>query len=48
MAPLSRRSLLESGMRTPTTRFAVGIVVVFLIALVAVLGYFLPGFLGLH
>ena len=48
MTPVSRRSVLESGMRSPTTRFEVAVVVVFLIAAVALLVYFLPGFLGLH
>jgi hypothetical protein len=48
LSPVSRRSLLESAMRTPTTRFEVTVVVVFFIAIVAGLVYFLPGFLGLH
>ena len=47
MAPIWRRSVTECEMRTPTTRFEVGVVVVFLIILAAALAYFLPGFLGL-
>lgn len=43
-----RRSVLECGMRSPTTHFEVAVIVVFLIAAVALLVYFLPGFLGLH
>jgi hypothetical protein len=35
-------------MRTPTTRFEVVTIIVFLILAVALLAYFLPGFLGLH
>jgi hypothetical protein len=48
MTPLYRRSVLECGMRSPTSRFEVAVVVVFLIAAVALLVYFLPGFLGFH
>jgi hypothetical protein len=48
MTPVWRRSVLECGMRSPTTRFDVAVVVVFLIVIVAALVYFLPGFLGLH
>jgi hypothetical protein len=48
LTPLWRRSLLEAGMRSSTTRFEVAVVVVFLVAAVALLVYFLPGFLGLH
>jgi hypothetical protein len=48
MTPVWRRSVLEWGMRSPTTRFDVAVVVVFLIVIVAALVYFLPGFLGLH
>jgi hypothetical protein len=48
LAPVWRRSLLESEMRTPTSRLEVAIVVAFLIAAAALLVYFLPGFLGLH
>jgi hypothetical protein len=46
MAPIWRRSLTECEMRSPTTRFEVGVVVAFLIVLAAALVYFLPGFLG--
>jgi hypothetical protein len=48
ITPVWRRSVLECGMRSPTTRFEVAVIVVFLIVTVAVLVYFLPGFLGLH
>jgi len=48
MAPVWRRSVLECGMRSPTTRFEVAVVVAFVIATVAVLIYLLPGFLGLN
>ena len=48
MGPIWRRSLLESEMRTPTTRLEVAVVVVFLIAAVALLAFFLPAFLGSH
>jgi hypothetical protein len=48
LGPIWRRSLLECEMRSPTTRFEVAVVVVFLIITVAALVYFLPGFLGLH
>lgn len=48
LAPVWRRSVIECEMRTPTTRFEVAIIVVFLIAAAALLVYFLPGFLGLH
>lgn len=47
MGPIWRRSLLESEMRTPTTRLEI-VVVVFLIAAVALLAFFLPAFLGSH
>lgn len=48
MSAVWRRSVLECGMRSPTTRFEAAVIVVFLIAAVAVLVYFLPGFLGSH
>lgn len=48
LAPIWRRSLLESQMRSQTTRFEIVVVVVFLIVAVILLIYFLPGFLGLH
>lgn len=48
MGPIWRRSLLESEMRTPTTRLEVAVVVVFLIAAVVLLAFFLPAFLGSH
>jgi hypothetical protein len=48
MTPVTRRSVLECGMRSPTTRFEVAVIVMFLIAAVALLIYFLPGFLGSH
>jgi nitrate reductase gamma subunit len=48
LAPLWRRSLIESKMRKETTRTDMVIVVLFLIALVAILVYFLPGFLFGH
>lgn len=48
LGPVWRRSLLESEMRTPTTRLEVAIIVVFLIVAAGLLAYFLPGFLGLH
>ena len=48
LGPIWRRSLLECEMRTRTTRFEVAVVVVFLIMTVAVLVFFLPGFLGLR
>jgi hypothetical protein len=48
LGPIWRRSLLESEMRTPTTRFEMVVITVFLIVAVALLAYFLPGFLGLH
>jgi hypothetical protein len=35
-------------MGTRSTRFEVGVVIVFLIVAAALLAYFLPGFLGLH
>jgi hypothetical protein len=44
IAPLWRRSLLESKMRKETTRADMVITALFLIALVAVLVYYLPGF----
>lgn len=46
LSPLWRRSLLESALRSPTTRFEIAVVVVFLVAIAAALVYFLPGFLG--
>jgi len=48
MTPVWRRSVLECGMRSPTTRFEMAVIVVFLILIVAALVYFLPGFLGHH
>ena len=48
LAPIRRRSLLESEMRSPTTRFEVAVVIAFLIVALALLVYFLPGFLGLR
>lgn len=48
MTPVWRRSVLESGMRSRTTRFELAVIVMFLIAAAALLAYFLPGFLGLH
>jgi hypothetical protein len=48
LAPIWRRSLLESEMRSPTTRFEIAVIVVFLMIAVGLLVYFLPGFLGLH
>ena len=48
MTPVWRRSVLESQMRSPTTRFEIAVILVFLILTVAALVYFLPGFLGLH
>ena len=41
MPPIERRSLMESGMRRPTTRFDLLVIAVFLVALLAVLAYFL-------
>jgi hypothetical protein len=38
---IERRSLMESGMRTKTTRLEVVIVGAFLVALLLILGYFL-------
>lgn len=46
LAPLWRRSLIESKMRKQTTRTDMVIVALFLIALVAILVYYLPGFFG--
>lgn len=46
LAPLWRRSLLESKMRKETTRADMVIVALFLVALVAILVYYLPGFFG--
>jgi hypothetical protein len=46
LSPLWRRSLLESQMRKQTTRTDMVIVALFLIALVAILVYYLPGFFG--
>ena len=46
LAPLYRRSLLESKMRKQTTRADIVIVVLFFIALAAILVYYLPGFFG--
>lgn len=48
LAPLWRRSLVESKMRKETTRTDMVIVALFFIALIAILVYFLPGFLGFH
>jgi Flp pilus assembly protein TadB len=48
MTPVWRRSTLECGMRSPTTRFEVAVIVVFLIVIVVALVYLLPGFLGSH
>jgi hypothetical protein len=48
LGPVWRRSLLECEMGTRSTRFEVGVVIVFLIVAAALLAYFLPGFLGLH
>ena len=48
LAPLWRRSLMESDMRKETTRADMVIVALFLIALVALLVIFLPGFLFVH
>jgi hypothetical protein len=48
LAPIWRRSLLECEMRSRTTRFELGVIIVFLMGTVALLVYFLPGFLGLH
>ncbi len=46
LAPLWRRSLVESKMRKQTTRTDMVIVALFLIALIAILVYYLPGFFG--
>jgi len=46
VAPLWRRSLLESKARKETTLTDMVIVAVFLIALLAILVYYLPGFFG--
>jgi hypothetical protein len=46
LPPIWRRSLLESKMNKETTRTDMVIVALFLIALVAILVYYLPGFLG--
>ena len=46
IAPLWRRSLIESKMRKQSTRADMVIVALFLIALVAILAYYLPGFFG--
>jgi hypothetical protein len=46
LAPLWRRSLLESKARKQTTRADMVIVALFFIALVAILVYYLPGFFG--
>jgi hypothetical protein len=48
LGPIWRRSLLECDLRSPTTRFEVAVVVVFLIITIVVLVYLLPGFLGRH
>ena len=48
LAPLWRRSLVESKMRKETTRTDKVIVALFLIALVVILVIYLPGFLGHH
>ena len=41
MPSIERRSLMESGMRRPTTRFDLVVIALFLVALLALLGYFL-------
>lgn len=46
LAPLWRRSLVESNMRKRTTRVDIVIVSLFLIALVAILVNYLPGCTG--
>mgnify|MGYP001321892609 CR=1 FL=1 len=46
MPSIGRRSLTESGMPRKSTRLDMVIVALFLIALIAILVYFLPGFLG--
>jgi hypothetical protein len=46
LAPLWRRSLLESKARKKTTRTDMVIVALFFVALVAILVYYLPGFFG--
>ena len=46
LPPISRRSLLESKSRKQTTRTDIVIVALFLIALIAILVYYLPGFFG--
>mgnify|MGYP001227086019 CR=1 FL=1 len=48
LSPLWRRSLVESKMRKQTTRTDMVIVALFLIALVAILVHYLPGFFGLR
>jgi hypothetical protein len=48
LAPLWRRSLLESKMRKQTTRTDLVVVALFLLALVAILVYYLPGFFGVR
>jgi hypothetical protein len=48
MPSIERRSLMESGMRRKTTKLDMVIVVLFLLALAAILVYFLPGFLFGH
>ena len=48
LAPLWRRSLVESKARKQSTRTDMVIVALFLIALVAILVYYLPGFFGHH
>jgi hypothetical protein len=44
LGPIWRRSLLESAMRTRTTRFEVAVVVLFIIAAAVLLAYVVPGF----
>ena len=46
MPSIGRRSLMESGMRRKSTRLDMVIVALFLVALVAILVYYLPGFFG--
>jgi len=46
MPSIGRRSLMESGMRRKSTRLDMVIVALFLVALVAILAYYLPGFFG--
>lgn len=41
MPSIERRSLMESGMRRPTTRADLLIIAIFLLAVLGLLGYFL-------